>query len=189
MLALSRRSSKSDHLDLGPESAPAQRAWIEPRPITLDRPVEAKIVLDHGVRPDRYLARIGQIELVKDDLVAPDLAKEILEDLNGQLFSGTPSVSKAERREAGIVANRMVRPVDNPENSAETTIGDVGLASILDLEIGDLERTLCEADLPAFIIVDLRAGGNAEDICDGSNAFGSFQCTGSRLVLVCGVLM
>lgn len=56
----------------------------------LASPVESKIVFHHGVWSDGYLAWIGQIESVEDDLVTPDLAQEVFEDLKGQLFSGAP---------------------------------------------------------------------------------------------------
>ena len=112
-----------------------------PAPRTLSGSTESEIVLDHRVRPDRYSARIRQIKLAKDNLVAPDLAKEILEDVNRQLFAWTPSVAKAERSEASIIANRMTCAIDNPEHRAETAIGDVGLAPVFHLEIGDIERT------------------------------------------------
>jgi len=157
-------------------------------PHCLGRPVESNIVFDHGGGPDRHLACVGQIELAEDDLVAPDLAEEILEDLNRQLLAWAASVSEAERREAGIVTNRQVLPVDNTENRPETTIGDVCLASILDLEIRDFERASREADLLAFFPVIWALVGTPRYL-DGSKAFGSFQWTGARLVLVCGVLM
>src|ERR1700722_432278 len=107
--------------------------------LTLRRSAEPKIVFDHGVWPDRHLTRICQIELAKHDLVAPDLTNEIFKNLNSQLLTWTPSVSKAERSEAGIVANRKTFPTDNTENSAEAAVRDVGLASILNLEIRDLK--------------------------------------------------
>jgi hypothetical protein len=53
-----------------------------PPGLDLRRPGEADIVGDHGVRPNRNATGICQIELAKHDLVAPDLAQEILEDLN-----------------------------------------------------------------------------------------------------------
>jgi hypothetical protein len=137
-----------------------QRVNGSSRPRTLSRSAESEIVLDHRVRPDRYSARIRQIKLAKDNLVAPNLAKEILEDVNRQLFARTPPVAEAERSEAGIIANRMTCAIDNPEHRAETAIGDVGLAPVFHLEIGDIERTLRQADLPAFVIVDLGTGGN-----------------------------
>ena len=49
---------------------------------TLGRSAESEIVLNHRGRSDRHSAWIGQIKLAKDNLVAPDLAKEILEDVN-----------------------------------------------------------------------------------------------------------
>ena len=128
------------------------------------------------------------MSFAKDNLVAPDLAKEIFEDLNRQLLTWTPSVSEAEWCEAGIVTNRKALPVDNTENRPKAAIRDVCLASILDLEIRDLKWASREADLLAFVFSNLGAGRNAKIPC-GSKAFGSFQWTGSRLVLVCGVLM
>src|SRR6201998_4228725 len=83
---------------------------------TLGRSDESEIVLNHRARSDRHAARIGLIELTEHDLVAPDLAEKILEHLNGQLLAGTAPVAKTERREAGIVANRMRRAVDTAEH-------------------------------------------------------------------------
>ena len=48
----------------------------------LGRSSEPKIVHDHGVRPDWHFAGIRQIELTKHDLVVPDFAKEIFEDID-----------------------------------------------------------------------------------------------------------
>src|SRR5580704_2658826 len=126
---------------------------------------EADIVLDHGVRADRHLPRIRQIELAEHDLVAPDLAQEIFEDVDGELLARTAPVAEAERREAGIVANRKAFAVNGAEDRAEATIGDVGLAAILHREIGDVERTAGKADLSAFVFGDLRAGRNAQIPC------------------------
>ena len=52
----------------------------------LGRSGEREIVLDHCVRPDRHSAWVCQIKLAKDNLVAPDLTKEILGDVNHQLL-------------------------------------------------------------------------------------------------------
>ena len=128
----------------------------------LGRPGESKIVFDHSVGPDRHLARIGEIEFAEDDLVAPDLAEEIFEDLNRQLLAWTPPVSEAEWCEAGIVTNRKALSVDNTENRPKTAIRDVCLASILDLENCDLKWASREADLLAFIFSNLGAGRNAK---------------------------
>jgi hypothetical protein len=49
---------------------------------TLPRSAEPQLVFDHSVWPDRHLAWICETKLAKHNLVAPDLAKEILEDLN-----------------------------------------------------------------------------------------------------------
>ena len=48
----------------------------------LPRSAEPQIILDHSVRPDRHLAWIRKIELAKYNLVAPNLAEEILEYVN-----------------------------------------------------------------------------------------------------------
>jgi hypothetical protein len=124
--------------------------------------VEGDIVLNHCVQPDRYAGRICQIKLPKHDLVAPDLSQKILEDENCQSFSWTSSVSKAERGKAGIVANRVASSVCNDKQGAEAAICNMRLSSVLDLEIGDVKRTPCQADLPTFVIIDLCAGRDTE---------------------------
>jgi hypothetical protein len=48
----------------------------------LGRSTESKIIFDHSGRPNRDLARIRSIKFAEHDLVAPDLTKEVLEDLN-----------------------------------------------------------------------------------------------------------
>jgi hypothetical protein len=116
--------------------------------------------LDHCVRPDRHAAWVRQIELAKDNLVAPDLTKEILEDVNRQLFPGTPPVAEAERSEPRIVTHWTTCPVDDAEHRAETAIGDVHLASVFHLKIGDIERTACEPYLATFVFVDLGTCGH-----------------------------
>jgi hypothetical protein len=88
--------------------------------VVLRRSAKTEIIFNHGVRSDWYLSWIRQIELAEDDLVAPDLAKEVLEDLNCQLLAGTPAVSKSEWGKAGIVANRKALPIDNAENRAKS---------------------------------------------------------------------
>ena len=108
------------------------------------------------------MARVGYVELAKDDLVAPNLAEEIFEDLNRQLLAWTPSVSEAEWCEAGIVTNRKAFPVYNTENRPKTAIRDVCLASILDLEVCDLKWASRKADLLAFIFSNLGASRNAK---------------------------
>jgi hypothetical protein len=128
----------------------------------LGRPGESKIVFDHSVGADRHSTCIGQIEFAEDDLVAPDLAEKIFEDLNRQLLAWTPSVSEAEWREAGIVTDRKALPVDNTEHRPKTAIRHVCLASILDLEICDLKWASRKADLLAFIFSNLGAGRNAK---------------------------
>src|SRR5882762_9621639 len=108
------------------------------------------------------MARICQIKIAKHDLVAPNLAEEVLKDVNRQLLAWTPSVSKAEWSKPGIIANGMSCPINNPENRSEAAVRDVGLAPILYFEIGDFEWTPREANLPTLIIVDLGAGRNVE---------------------------
>jgi hypothetical protein len=49
---------------------------------------ESKIVPNNRIWPDWHLAWIGQIELAKHDLLAPDLAKKVFEDVDRQLFAG-----------------------------------------------------------------------------------------------------
>src|SRR5262249_925431 len=71
-------------------------------------------------------------------------------------------VSKSEWCKAGIIANRKVLPIDNAENRSEAAIGDICLASVFNLEIGDLEWALRKPDLLAFRFSHLRAGRNAE---------------------------
>jgi hypothetical protein len=83
---------------------------------------------------------------------------------------------------------RLLAPVDNTENRPKTAIRDGCLASILDLEICDLKWASREADLLALIFSNLALVGTLRN-ADGSKAFGSVQWTGSRLVLVWGVLM
>ena len=131
-------------------------------PLCLSCSGEPDIVLNYGVRSDWHLAWIGQIELAEDDLVAPNLTKEILKDLNCQLLTRTPSVSKAERSKAGVVANREVLTINNTEYRPETAIRNFSLASILYIETRDLERTPRKADLLAFLFSNLGAGGNSK---------------------------
>jgi hypothetical protein len=137
-----------------------QRVNGSSRPRTLSRSTESEIVLDHRVRPDRYSAWICQIKLAKDNLVAPDLAKKILEDVNRQLFPRAPPVAKAEWSEAGIITNWMACPVHNAEHRAESTVRDVSLPPIFHLEIGDIKWTPRKPDLPTLVIVDLGTGRN-----------------------------
>ena len=75
--------------------------------------------------PIGTLARICQIELAKYDFVAPDLAEEILEDLDRQLFARASPIAKAEWSEAGVITDRVALAVNDPEDGAEAAIGDI----------------------------------------------------------------
>ena len=126
----------------GPVSGSADAGRIS---VFFARPVWCtEIVLNHRVRTDRHSAWICQIELAKDNLVAPDLTKEISEDVNCQLLPGTPPVAEAEWSEPRIVTDWLACPVDDAEHRAEAAIGDVRLASVFHLEIGNIERTARE---------------------------------------------
>ena len=69
---------------------------------------------------------------------------------NGQLLAGTTPVTKPKWRKPGVVTNREAVAIET-EDSPETAIGDIGFPPVLDLEIGNVERTLRKSDLPAFI--------------------------------------
>ena len=105
----------------------------------------------HSVRSNGHLAWTRRVEPVKYDLVAPDFAWEIFEDVDGQLLAGTTPVTKPKWRKPGVVTNRVACPIYDAEDRAESTIRNAGLAPIFYLEIGDLERTPRKAALPAFV--------------------------------------
>lgn len=85
----------------------------------------------------------------------PDLAQEIFEDLDRQLFSGAAPVAETKRRESCIIAHRFRLTVYNTEYRAETAIGQTDLATILDLESRDIEGATSEAYFLAFLLVNL----------------------------------
>jgi len=78
------------------------------------------------------------------------------------LLTRTSSVSKAERGKTGVVANRKALAVNNSEYRPETAVRYFGFAPILDIEICDVEWTPRKADLLAFLLGDLGAGGNSK---------------------------
>jgi len=88
----------------------------------LGNPDESDIVADHCGGPNRQRFGASNVEFLKLDVVLPDLSKEILEDLNGQLLAGTAAIAKAEWREARIVAYRKRLAVDDAVSGAEPTI-------------------------------------------------------------------
>ena len=118
--------------------------------------------MNYGVGSDRHLTWIRQIEFAEDNLVAPNLAKEILEDLNRQLLTRTPSISKTERGKSGVIANREIPTINSTKYRPETAIRDFGLASVLYIETRDLEPTPRKADLLAFLLSNLSAGGDTK---------------------------
>jgi len=123
---------------------------------------ESKIVVNHCARSDWNPSRVGQIEFLENNFVVPDLAKEILEYLNGQLFAGTAAVAEAKGREAGIVADRHRLAIRHTEYRAEATVGEADLSTILDLKGRLIEWTLGKADLPGSLFVNLGACRYAE---------------------------
>jgi hypothetical protein len=120
-----------------------------------DRFAEADIIVDHRVRSDRDPPRVGQIEFAENDLVTPDLAEKILENLDRQLFPGTAAVAETKRRKAGIVADRLRLIIHYTEHRAETAIGYPDLSAVFDFKSGDIEWATGEAYLLTFFLVDL----------------------------------
>src|SRR4029077_9845685 len=97
------------------------------------RSCEGDIVVDDGVRTDRYLTRIRQIQTAEGYLVAPDLAQEVLEYLDGKLLAGTAAIAEAERREPGVVADRQRLAVRHAEHRAERAVRQGRIAAVVDL--------------------------------------------------------
>lgn len=100
---------------------------------------ENDIIVDHRVRSDRDRPGVGQIEFAENDLVTPDLTKEILENLDRQLFTGTAAVAETKRRKASIVADRLRLTIHHTEHRAETAIGYPDFSAVFDFKSGDIE--------------------------------------------------
>jgi hypothetical protein len=113
----SSEQSRSRPLSLEGRGPQFSRCPLRPRNPSKsysDRFAEADIIVDHRVRSDRDPPRVGQIEFAENDLVTPDLAEKILENLDRQLFPGTAAVAETKRRKAGIVADRLRLIADIP---------------------------------------------------------------------------
>src|SRR3954451_8223391 len=120
---------------------------------------EGDVVVDHRIRADRHAMRVRQVQAAEGYLVAPDLAQEVFEYLNGELLAGTASIAKTERCEAGIVADRQRLAVGHAEHRAERAVGHGGVAAVADLHRCEVERTPGKADLLALCLIHLCAGG------------------------------
>ena len=59
-------------------------------------------------------------------LVAPDLAQEILEHLDGELLTRAAAIPETEWREPGVVADRQRLAVDHTEYWTSSTWALVG---------------------------------------------------------------
>ena len=121
------------------------------------RPAKSEIVVDYRARSDRNPSRIGEIKFAEDDFVMPDLAKEVLEYLDGQLFTGTAAVAETKGRKAGIIADRHRFTIGHTEDRAEAAIGQADFSTVLDLKGRPIEWTPGEAHLLSSLFVDLGA--------------------------------
>ena len=122
---------------------------------------ETDIIVDHRVRSDRDSSWVGQIEFAENDLVTPDLTKEILEHLDRQLFTRTAAVAETKRRKASIVADRLRLTIHYTEHRAETAIGYPDLSAVFDFKRGDIEWATGKAYLLTFLLVNLGTGRHA----------------------------
>src|SRR4029077_20529804 len=100
---------------------------------------EGDVVVDDSVRTDRHLARIRQIQTAEGYLVAPDLAQEVLEHLDGKLLAGAATIAEAERREPGVIADRQRLAINHAEHRAERAVRQGCIAAIADLQCRQVE--------------------------------------------------
>ena len=112
--------------------------------------------------PTGTLPGFRLVEIVEDDLVARHFAEKIREHVDRHLLAGAAPIAEAERREAGVVADRRRLPVRHREHGAEAAVGDAGLAPVADGKRCDVERATRQTDLLAFRLVDIGAGRHAE---------------------------
>src|SRR5271163_4501434 len=116
--------SRNGSLTLGPSGSPSGSSG---RPVLRasrsGRPGEGEVVRDDGVRADRHLTRVRQVQTAEGYLVAPDLAQEVLKDLDGELLAGAAAITEAEWCEPRVVADRQGLAVDHAEYRAERAIG------------------------------------------------------------------
>ena len=78
-------------------------------PLRSGRPGKGDIVVDDGVRTDRHLTRVRQVQTAEGYLVTPDLAQEVLKDLDGELLAGTAAITEAEWRKSRVGRSRALR--------------------------------------------------------------------------------
>src|ERR1700733_2407774 len=128
----------------------------------LHRPREPDVVVDHRARPNRNPSGCRLVEIVEDDLVTRHFAEKVREHVDRHLLAWAASIAEAERREAGVVANRIRLPVGHREHGAKAAIGDAGLAAVAHGERRDVERAARQTDLLAFRLVDIGARWHAE---------------------------
>ena len=141
-----------------PSPEPSIALATNPSHFCSERLTEADIIVDHRVRSDRNSSWVGQIEFAENDLVTPDLTKEILEYLDRQLFTGTAAVAETKWREASIVTHRLRLTIHYAEYRAETAVGYLDLSSIFDFKSGDIKWAAGKPYLLGFLLVNLGTG-------------------------------
>jgi hypothetical protein len=122
-------------------------------------PAETNVVTDDGSRSDREGLGVSDVQLFELDFVPPHLPQKVLENLYRQLLARAATTSKAEWREAGVIAHRKRLAVDDAVDGAKSTVMQRRLSSILDLERRLLEGAFRESDLLTLRLIDLVAWG------------------------------
>lgn len=84
--------------------------------------LETYVIWDHCVRSNWQHLGVIIRESRKDDLFAPYLPQEILEEIHGKVLTGAAPIAKTKWRITGRVAYRVVLVLDTGVHGAKYTV-------------------------------------------------------------------
>jgi hypothetical protein len=90
--------------------------------LLLRRSGEPNVVTNDRCRPDGQRLRIGDVELLELGSCPYILPQKVLKNLDRKLLARAATISKAERREAGMVADRKRLTIDDAVDGPKTAI-------------------------------------------------------------------
>jgi len=131
-------------------------------------------------------AGFAMSSLANSILLFQTFLRKSSKDLNGELLARAATIAEAEWSEARIVADGKHLAVNDAVGCAKATIVDRGFPPILHIERSSLEGASSKSHLVAFRIVYFMARRRVV-VAIRLKLSGSFHCTGSKLVVSCGV--
>src|SRR5262245_29431371 len=112
-------------------SDPLAVSFLHPQfVLLLSNPGETDIVTDYQPDSDSKRFGIRDIEFLELNFALPHLPQEILNKIDRDLLAGAAAISEAERRKAGIVADRQRPAFDNAVDGPKAAVVDCRLAPV-----------------------------------------------------------